>query len=82
MLHCAESSILPNENFREFFIWRVGGFAFSNRELPVARNWLRSALTGSRLFNCQGFWTLTGQQSIVFMDPPYGTVCDSGVFCD
>ena len=35
MLERAKSSILPNENFRGFFLWR-GDFAFSKREFPVA----------------------------------------------
>ena len=33
VLERAKSSILPNGNFREFFLWQ-GNFAFSKREFP------------------------------------------------
>ena len=36
VLERAKSSILPNGNFREFFLWPGGNFAFSKREFPVA----------------------------------------------
>ena len=36
MLERAKSSIFPNGNFRDFFLWRGGNFAFSKREFPVA----------------------------------------------
>ena len=36
VLERAKSSILPNGNFREFFLWRGENFAFSKQEFPVA----------------------------------------------
>ena len=36
VLERAKSSILPNGNFREFFLWWGGNFAFLKREFPVA----------------------------------------------
>ena len=36
MLKYAESSILPNENFRDFLSLAGGNFAFSKREFRVA----------------------------------------------
>ena len=50
VLECAKSSILPNGNFREFFLWRGGNFAFSKREFPMAlvkSNCVESAKVGA-----------------------------------
>jgi len=65
VLECAKSSILPNGNFREFFLWRGGGilrFQNGNSRWP----WYRwsSSVSGTR--NYIADWHISPTAAIIY----------------